>query len=107
MYSNSVETLGWIGVLSSWSNHKDIRISIPAARALANLDADSDAQYPSNLYILHPLGRTKKTQEVDVIFVHGLLGGVFFTWRQRKKNLVGTDIAGKKKINPNKSHIIV
>ncbi|XP_050293179.1 protein SERAC1 isoform X2 [Anthonomus grandis grandis] len=77
---------GWIGVLSSWTKHDDVRVSIPAARALANLDDDNDAQYPNNLYILHPITRTKRIQDVDVIFVHGLLGGVFFTWRQRRKN---------------------
>ncbi|KAL1509484.1 hypothetical protein ABEB36_004209 [Hypothenemus hampei] len=78
---------GWIGVLSIWAGHEDIRISIPAARALANLDVDNDAHYPNNLYILHPINRTKKSQDIDVIFVHGLLGGVFFTWRQRRKGL--------------------
>ncbi|CAG9768868.1 unnamed protein product [Ceutorhynchus assimilis] len=94
---------GWIGVLSSWANHADIRISIPAARALANLDDDNAAQYPSNLYILHPLNRTKKCQDIDVIFVHGLLGGVFFTWRQRRKNQNTLGFIGKKTLNRKES----
>ncbi|XP_030753046.1 protein SERAC1 isoform X2 [Sitophilus oryzae] len=77
---------GWIGVLSEWCSHEDIHVSIPAARALANLDEDSSAQYSSNLYVLHPVNRTKQSQDIDVVFVHGLLGGVFFTWRQRTKD---------------------
>uniref|UniRef100_A0AAR5Q505 Inorganic pyrophosphatase n=1 Tax=Dendroctonus ponderosae TaxID=77166 RepID=A0AAR5Q505_DENPD len=85
---------GWIGVLSNWAHHKDIRVSIPAARALANLDDDNDARYPSQLYVLHPLNRTKFDQAVDVIFVHGLLGGVFFTWRQRQTNPVAAGFIG-------------
>ncbi|XP_066150768.1 protein SERAC1 isoform X2 [Euwallacea fornicatus] len=88
---------GWIGVLSSWTNHEDIRISVPAAKALANLDDDNAAQYPSNLYILHPINRTKRPQDVDVIFVHGLLGGVFFTWRQRNENQTEMGVINKRK----------
>ncbi|XP_076250470.1 protein SERAC1 isoform X1 [Rhynchophorus ferrugineus] len=90
---------GWIGVLSEWCNHEDIHVSIPAARALANLDQNNTAQYSSNLYVLHPIHLPNRNQEIDVIFVHGLLGGVFFTWRQRSKddNLVGLIGKGERK----------
>ncbi|KAJ8969533.1 hypothetical protein NQ314_001716 [Rhamnusium bicolor] len=88
---------GWIGVLSEWVNHKDIRISVPAARALANLDVDNDLTYSRRLYPLHPLLRTSRDQEVDVIFVHGLLGGVFYTWRQRSQAPNVMSIIGKNK----------
>ncbi|XP_072376232.1 protein SERAC1 isoform X4 [Diabrotica undecimpunctata] len=74
---------GWIGILSSWMHHSDVRIAIPTARALANLDPDNDATFARRLYLLHPVTRKTKEHEVDVIFVHGLLGGVFYTWRQR------------------------
>ncbi|XP_050512119.1 protein SERAC1 isoform X4 [Diabrotica virgifera virgifera] len=74
---------GWIGILSSWMHHSDIRIAIPTARALANLDPDNDATFGRRLYLLHPVTRNTKEHELDVIFVHGLLGGVFYTWRQR------------------------
>nr|CAH7741056.1 unnamed protein product [Callosobruchus chinensis] len=76
---------GWIGILYDWTKHDDVRISIPAARALANLDFDSQSIYNRYVYLLFPTGRTSSGQELDVVFVHGLLGGVFYTWRQRKK----------------------
>lgn len=64
-----------------------------------NFDEDTDDLYPSNLYLLHPVNRTQKCQEVDVIFVHGLLGGVFFTWRQRKKKQPASGFMGMKSKN--------
>ncbi|XP_018578480.2 protein SERAC1, partial [Anoplophora glabripennis] len=87
---------GWIGILSEWLHHEDIRVSIPAARALANLDVDNDAIFSQHLYLLHPVTRTVKDQELDVIFVHGLLGGVFYTWRQRNSSFNTLSIIGKK-----------
>ncbi|KAG5863722.1 hypothetical protein JTB14_022715 [Gonioctena quinquepunctata] len=86
---------GWIGILSEWMKHPDVRISIPAARALANLDIDNEHLYSRRLYLLYPMMRTLKDQDVDVVFVHGLLGGVFYTWRQRNKNQSSLGIIGK------------
>ncbi|CAG9858577.1 unnamed protein product [Phyllotreta striolata] len=84
---------GWIGILSEWVNNKEIRISVPAARALANLDVDNDCKYSRRLYPLHPLRRASGKQDIDVVFVHGLLGGVFYTWRQRVKPQMNLDLA--------------
>lgn len=39
--------------------------------------------------------RTTKDDVVDVVFVHGLLGGVFYTWRQRNKSKNPLSIIGK------------
>ncbi|XP_044762040.1 protein SERAC1 isoform X2 [Coccinella septempunctata] len=75
---------GWIGILAEWMKHEDVRISIPAARALANLE-NKEELYKRHLYLLHPSYAGCKEPKVDVVFVHGLLGGVFFTWRQRTK----------------------
>lgn len=50
-----------------------------------NLDADRNekAKYPQSVYLLHPLHRVHAATKMDVVFLHGLLGGVFVTWRQR------------------------
>ncbi|XP_067008615.2 protein SERAC1 isoform X2 [Anabrus simplex] len=79
---------GWIGVLAEWAQDPDIQISVPAAKALANLDADDDMHnlYVNGMFPLHPLWRTLEPVKVDVVFVHGLLGGVLVTWRQRDRS---------------------
>lgn len=78
--------MGWIGILAKWSRDEDMRIQVTASLALANLDkADNfPVVYPSKVYPLYPRNERKMTPNVDVIFVHGLLGGVFITWRQKK-----------------------
>lgn len=88
--------LGWIAILSEWINHEDVRVSIPAAKTLANLDVDNDQEYSRCLYLLSPLTRQSKDREVDVVFIHGLLGGVFYTWRQRNKDQQTLGLMGKK-----------
>ncbi|KAF2904971.1 hypothetical protein ILUMI_01214 [Ignelater luminosus] len=104
MYPELLENIyrtGWIGVLAEWVKESDIRISAPAARTLANLDSDDefDAVYPQRMYVLHPMLRSDQNTNVDVVFVHGLLGGVFFTWRQRDRNETTIGFLGKKKGN--------
>ncbi|RZC34964.1 conserved oligomeric Golgi complex subunit 7 [Asbolus verrucosus] len=87
---------GWIGILAQWVKHDDVRISIPAAKALANLDLDEDPIYLQRLYPLHPSTRTLRKPGADIVFVHGLLGGVFFTWRQRKRHQDPLGFLGKR-----------
>lgn len=72
-------------MLSRWSRSDDIRLSAQAICALANLDRDGNegAKYPQRIYLLHPSHRVHVTTKMDVVFLHGLLGGVFVTWRQR------------------------
>ncbi|CAH2251538.1 SERAC1 [Pelobates cultripes] len=58
-----------------------------AARALANLDRDSaHEKYPDGVYVLHPQYRTSQPIKADVLFVHGLLGAAFKTWRQQDRD---------------------
>ncbi|KAK9310319.1 hypothetical protein QLX08_000325 [Tetragonisca angustula] len=83
IYLQDIFQSGWIGTLVEWSQSSDIRLSAPASRALANLDMDENDKYPRRIYLLHPLHKTMASTKLDVIFLHGLLGGVFVTWRQR------------------------
>ncbi|XP_017795657.1 PREDICTED: protein SERAC1 [Habropoda laboriosa] len=87
-YLKDIFQAGWIGTLVEWSQSSDIRLSAPAGRALANLDMDENkyVKYPRRIYLLHPLHKTKANIQLDVVFLHGLLGGVFITWRQRDLN---------------------
>ncbi|XP_031640508.1 protein SERAC1 isoform X2 [Contarinia nasturtii] len=77
--------VGWVGVLSRWTRNPDIRIQATAAKALANLDIDdiSPSEYRAKIYPLYPLIRSRQKAQLDIIFIHGLLGGVFITWRQK------------------------
>ncbi|KAK7863632.1 hypothetical protein R5R35_006169 [Gryllus longicercus] len=79
---------GWIGILAKWSQNQNIRLSAPATKALANLDSDDvrTALYPRRVYLLHPTWRRSPRPKMDVVFVHGLLGGVFVTWRMRDQD---------------------
>ncbi|XP_015598964.1 protein SERAC1 isoform X2 [Cephus cinctus] len=84
-YLNDLFRSGWIGILAKWLQNPDLRLSATAARALANLDIQdaSNEKYARRIYVLHPLHRNQSARKLDVVFVHGLLGGVFVTWRQR------------------------
>ncbi|XP_070540656.1 protein SERAC1-like isoform X2 [Ptychodera flava] len=80
---------GWVTLLASWMKSKYIPLSMHASRALANLDRDfSKEKYEHGLYIIHPQFRTSEPVVADVIFVHGLLGGAFKTWRQQDPDIV-------------------
>lgn len=78
-------TSGWLGVLAKWSRHSDASLALPCSKALANLDVDSldNSSYPQWVFPLYPHFRSNGDHGADVIFVHGLLGTVFITWRQR------------------------
>lgn len=79
---------GWVKILATWMRSPTIAVSLPAARALANMDRDTVSEVlEDGLYLLHPVYRST-TPEItaDVIFVHGLTGGVYKSWRQRDVN---------------------
>lgn len=76
---------GWVGILARWRRDVDMRMQVTADLTLENLDQDdpNGFRYASKIYPLHPRGRQHAKPAVDVVFVHGLLGGVFVTWRQK------------------------
>ncbi|XP_046563458.1 protein SERAC1-like [Haliotis rubra] len=75
---------GWVPILSQWMSHKDLMLSQLAGRALLNLDRDSsDCVCEEGVYVIHPTHRTSEDPYCDVVFVHGIMGGPFKTWRQK------------------------
>uniref|UniRef100_A0A4W4FXR8 Protein SERAC1 n=1 Tax=Electrophorus electricus TaxID=8005 RepID=A0A4W4FXR8_ELEEL len=80
---------GWVSVLAEMVQSPHIMQASHAARALANLDRDAEVQkYQDGVYILHPHCRTSQPIKADVLFVHGLLGAAFKTWRQKDSDPV-------------------
>ena len=102
---------GWIGVLVGWLQQTgakdDLRLNLEAAKTLHNLAFSPAVTLSRSLYILHPihhspshhhhllLNNTSSSSpqppppppplpqpKFDIIFIHGLQGGVFKTWRQ-------------------------
>lgn len=73
---------GWIGTLAEWLHGSDLHLKLEAAKTLYNLSRKNSFLNPS-IYLLHPIFKTDESLlEYDIIFIHGLKGGVFKTWRQ-------------------------
>ena len=77
---------GWIGQLSDWTRDPNLLISLPATKALANLDQEyGQSKYAPGVYLVLPNDRVVKhknelsNQGVDVVLIHGLLGKTSFS----------------------------
>ncbi|XP_014678951.1 PREDICTED: protein SERAC1-like, partial [Priapulus caudatus] len=80
---------GWVTILAHWIRSPNLKLSIQASRALANIDRDfGGKKYEKGIYLVYPEYRTDHMLCADVVFVHGLLGGPFKTWRQGKREPV-------------------
>ncbi|XP_008310916.1 protein SERAC1 [Cynoglossus semilaevis] len=78
---------GWISVLAEIMQSPHIMQASHAARALANLDRETvKEKYQDGIYILHPQTRSNEPIKADVLFIHGILGAAFKTWRQKDRN---------------------
>ncbi|XP_059842553.1 protein SERAC1 isoform X3 [Hypanus sabinus] len=89
---SAIAQSGWIGILAEVMKSPHVIQASHAARALANLDRDTvEEKYQDGIYILHPQYRTSQPIKADVLFVHGLLGAAFKTWRQKDR----TDVEDK------------
>lgn len=88
---------GWVGVLAEWQQCMDLRLQVISAKTMANLDHDDPnyTPYPPNVYPLHPRTRTRHKPKADIVFVHGLMGGVFITWRQKDRTPTELGLYGK------------
>uniref|UniRef100_A0A3Q0RIH3 Protein SERAC1 n=1 Tax=Amphilophus citrinellus TaxID=61819 RepID=A0A3Q0RIH3_AMPCI len=78
---------GWVSVLAEMMQSPHVMQASHAARALANLDRETvKEKYPDGVYILHPQTRGNQPIKADVLFIHGILGAAFKTWRQKDRN---------------------
>ncbi|XP_012722857.1 protein SERAC1 [Fundulus heteroclitus] len=78
---------GWVSVLAETLQSSSGIQASHAARALANLDRETvKEKYQDGIYILHPQTRGNQPIKADVLFVHGILGAAFKTWRQKDRN---------------------
>ncbi|KAL4120623.1 hypothetical protein QTP88_013281 [Uroleucon formosanum] len=78
---------GWISILFEWKDHKNFRIQSWANRTLLNMDDEDpingNYMFGKQTVLLYPRSRYNKDAKIDVVLVHGLLGGVSFSWREK------------------------
>ncbi|XP_008837677.1 protein SERAC1 isoform X6 [Nannospalax galili] len=75
---------GWVSIMAKAMKSHHIMKASHAARALANLDRETvQDKYQDGVYVLHPQCRTSQPIKADVLFIHGLMGAAFKTWRQQ------------------------
>ncbi|XP_050805557.1 protein SERAC1 isoform X2 [Gopherus flavomarginatus] len=84
---SSIVRAGWVSILAEAMKSPHVIQSSHASRALANLDRETvQEKYPDGVYVLHPQYRSSQPIKADVLFIHGLLGAAFKTWRQQDIN---------------------
>ncbi|KAL7387837.1 hypothetical protein ABVT39_002286 [Epinephelus coioides] len=85
----AISQSGWISVLAEMMQSPHVMQASHAARALANLDRETvKEKYQDGVYILHPQTRGNQPIKADVLFIHGILGAAFKTWRQKDRNML-------------------
>lgn len=75
---------GLLPLLRQWASHPDIRIQSQAVRALCNMRAgDGSPRYADGVFPMEPAAALHDggAYDVDLVFVHGLAGGAFVTWK--------------------------
>ncbi|KAM4866394.1 protein SERAC1 isoform 3-T4 [Thomomys bottae] len=80
---------GWVSIMAETLKSHQIMEASHAARTLANLDRETvKEKYQDGVYVLHPQYRTSQPIKADVLFIHGLMGAAFKTWRQHDSEKV-------------------
>ncbi|XP_030105707.1 protein SERAC1 isoform X2 [Mus musculus] len=85
---------GWVSLMAEALKSSHIMEASHAARTLANLDRETVGEkYQDGVYVLHPQCRTSQPIKADVLFIHGLMGAAFKTWRQHDSQRALTESA--------------
>ncbi|XP_006868541.1 PREDICTED: protein SERAC1 [Chrysochloris asiatica] len=80
----AIVSSGWVSLMAEAMKSQQIMEASHAARTLANLDRETVRErYQDGVYVLHPQFRTSQPIKADVLFIHGLMGAAFRTWRQQ------------------------
>ncbi|XP_075410433.1 protein SERAC1 isoform X1 [Tenrec ecaudatus] len=80
---------GWVSLMAEALKSQRIMEASHAARTLANMDRETvHEKYPDGVYVLHPQCRSSQPIKADVLFIHGLMGAAFRTWRQQDREQV-------------------
>ncbi|TNN46537.1 Protein SERAC1 [Liparis tanakae] len=83
----AISQSGWVSALAEMVQSPNVMQASHAARALANLDRETvKEKYQDGVYILHPQTRDNQPIKADVLFIHGILGAAFKTWRQKDRD---------------------
>ncbi|XP_027203855.2 protein SERAC1-like [Dermatophagoides pteronyssinus] len=80
---------GWISILARWLRSQDWHLKLEAGKTLYNMSsiASKSITLCPSIYLLWPLYQHGEKEsslplDYDVVFIHGLKGGVLRTWRQ-------------------------
>ncbi|XP_052025185.1 protein SERAC1 isoform X1 [Apodemus sylvaticus] len=85
---------GWVSLMAEALKSCHIMEASHAARILANMDRETVGEkYQDGVYVLHPQCRTGQPIKADVLFIHGLMGAAFKTWRQHDSQRALTESA--------------
>lgn len=74
-----------LNLLLKWKQSPFVSVQITTSRILNNLDLPecTSSQLCEGIYVLHPENRSDYTEDIDIVFIHGIRGSPFYTWRQK------------------------
>lgn len=88
-FHEAVIQSGWVTLLVPYTRSQELRSRMEALRALSNLDRDfGKNKFPDGVFQLYPQVRNRDQVNCDIVFLHGVLGSAFHTWRQHDDVLV-------------------